>query len=102
MERPSSVNVSFSRQCGSAGLRLLSWLQPQQLPSTILDSQAQGSRALGRAGAVLSEMAGACETPYGGKNLPPTAAPIMQGCSPSKICIGLPGAAVAALSQHKG
>lgn len=58
---------------------------PAQLLSPILDSQVQGSRALGQAGAVLSSMAGASETPYGGKNLPATEAPMVQRSSPSKI-----------------
>lgn len=52
-----SVNVSFAGQCGSAGLRHLSWLQPQQqLPSPVLESQAWGRQGTGTGwGSALSD-----------------------------------------------
>lgn len=85
---PYSVSASFAGQCVRAGLRHLSWLQPQlSFPALYWTRSLGGSRALGQAGAVLSAMAGACETPYGGKNLPTTEAPVVQGSSPSQICI---------------
>lgn len=94
---PCSVHVSFAGQRGSAGLRHLSWLQPQQqLPSPHWNCSLGGSRALGWAGAVPSVMAGACETPYGGKDLSTTEGPMVLGSSPSKVCVWLPSSALPA------
>lgn len=73
---PCSVNASFAGQSVSAGLRYPSWLQPQlSFPAPYWTRRLGGSRALGQSGAVLSAMAGACETPYGGKNPPPLKPP---------------------------
>lgn len=48
---PCSVNASFAGQCVSAGLRHLSWLQPQlSVPALYWTRRLGGSRALGQAG----------------------------------------------------
>lgn len=78
---PCSVNASFAGPC----VRHLSWLQPQP----------RGQQGTGAGWDSALSNAGVCETPYGGKNLPTTEAPVVQGCSPSKICLCLPGSALA-------
>lgn len=103
---PYSVNASLAGPCGSARLRHLSWLQPQQqLPSPVLESQAWGQWGTGTGwGSAVSDgwSLWSQQTPYGGKELSTTEAPTVLGSSPSKICISLPCSTPAALSWHEG
>lgn len=98
MERPGQIPVQYMPALLGSVAVLGSDTRADSSPSISFpalywDRRLGGSRALGWAGAVPSVMAGACQTPYGGKDLSTTEAPMVQGSSPSKICLCLPGPA---------
>lgn len=101
MERPGQIPVQYMPALLGSVAVLGSDTRADSSPSSSFpalywDRRLGGSRALGWAGAVPSVMAGACQTPYGGKDLSTTEAPMVQGSSPSKICLCLPGSALPA------